>query len=163
MSFLLHFQEMYLNSFKATEKASQPFTVLCIEVYLIDELSSAFLASRCFVILCFVFSQYVAQFWKCSAFKKGFSIDWDYFCSSQGTFNTQEWIQLKAFSVQRIQTVQDHFILYWILFHLTPFTIYCGLPTGMEHGDHWRLTARIRKRIKMKPIGGKRDHDKIKL
>ena len=38
---------MYLNNFEATAKASQPLTVLCIEVDLIDALSSAFLASHC--------------------------------------------------------------------------------------------------------------------
>lgn len=122
-----------LNNFKATAKASQPLTVLCVEVYLIDTLSSALLASHCFVTLCFVFSKYVAQFWKFLASKKGFSIDWDYFCSSQGTFNTQGWIQWKAFSVQRMQTVQDHFIPYWISSHLSP-------STGMGQGAHWRLT-----------------------
>lgn len=81
-------------------------------------MSSAFFASHCFLTLCFMFSKYVAQFWKFSAYKKGFSIDWDYFCSSQGTFNTQEWIQLKAFSVQRRQPVQDQPIPYRSAFHL---------------------------------------------
>lgn len=141
---------MCLDNFKATAKASQTSTVPCIDVHLINALSSAFLASHCFVTLCFMFSKYIAQFWKFSASKKGFSIDWDYFCSSQGTFNTQEWIQVKAFSVQRKQTVQDQSIPYCSAFRLlSPFTIHYGLLTGVGQGDYWRLTARIRKSIQI--------------
>lgn len=140
---------MHLNNFKATAKASLPFTVPCVDVYLVDALSSAFLASHCFVTQCFVFSKYVAQFWKCSAYKKGFSIDWDYFCSSQGTFNTQDWIQLKAFSVQRRHIVQDHFIPCSIPFHPhSPFTIRCGLLTKLAQGGQQRLTAEWEKELR---------------
>lgn len=141
---------MCLDNFKVTAKASQTSTVPCIDVHLINALSSAFLASHCFVTLCFMFSKYIAQFWKFSASKKGFSIDWDYFCSSQGTFNTQEWIQLKAFSVQRKQTVQDQSSPYCSAFRLlSPFTIHYGLLTRVGQGDYWRLTARIRKSIQI--------------
>ena len=46
---------MCLDNLKATAKASQTCTVPHTDVYLINALSSAFLASHCFVTPCFMF------------------------------------------------------------------------------------------------------------
>lgn len=98
-------------------KHTAPSTIPCIAVYPLAALGSAFSTSshRFFTPALCSLNAFPVR--KMFSIQRASDLKENYFCSSQGTFNTEERIQLKVFSAYRRNAACEHFILLHTLLH----------------------------------------------
>lgn len=115
-------------------KHTAPSTIPCIAVYPLAALGSAFSTSSHRFFTPALCSLNACPVRKMFSIQRASDLKENYFCSSQGTFNTEEQIQLKIFSAHRRNAACEHFILLHTPLHLpSHFGPHHGRLTGKRH------------------------------
>lgn len=128
-------------------KHTTPSTVRCIAVHPLATLGSAFSTSSHRFFTPALCSLNACPVRKMFSVQRASDLKENNFCSSQGTFNAEERIQLKVFSAHRGNAVWEHFILEHTPLHSPS---HFGPITAFLQGkgrERWKLIVQVRKRV----------------